>query len=74
MLGYWLIVPVICVLAERLRRIYLTFFAQYSAKLEALNDGITCITLEKPEGHSWGAKAGQYVSYTASEPRAHFCY
>lgn len=66
MLGYWLIAPVLFVLAERLHRLYLTFFAQYSAKLEALNDGITCITLEKAEGKTWGARAGQYVSFCIS--------
>lgn len=62
MLGYWLATPVLVVLAERLHRLYLTFFGQYSAKLEALDGGVTCITLEKPEGQTWAARAGQYVS------------
>lgn len=62
MLGYWLITPVACVLMERLHRLYLTFWGHHLAKIEALPDGITCITIDKPEGQTWRARAGQYVS------------
>jgi hypothetical protein len=62
MLGYWLAFPVICVLLERSRRLYLTFFGHHHARLEALDDGTVVITAEKPEGQKWRARAGQYVS------------
>lgn len=61
MMGYWLVFPVICVLLERIRRLYLTFFSHHSARLEALDDGTVVITAEKPEGQKWRARAGQYI-------------
>lgn len=63
MLGYWLVFPVVCVMLERTYRLYLTFFGHHPARLEALDDGTVVITAEKPEGHKWRARAGQYVRF-----------
>lgn len=67
MLGYWISFPVICVLLERTRRFYLTFFGHHPARLEALDDGTVVITAEKPEGTRWNARTGQFVSSHASK-------
>lgn len=62
MLGYWIAFPVVCVVLERTRRFYLTFFGHHPARLEALDDGTVVITAERPEGQKWYARAGQFVS------------
>lgn len=66
MLGYWIAFPVICVILERMRRFYLTFFSHHPARLEALDDGTVVITAVKPEGIKWNARAGQFVSLLLS--------
>lgn len=65
MMGFWLVIPVLLVLCERIHRGYLAFFGHYKAIVEALDNGTVVITAEKPEGNDWRAKAGQYVSQRA---------
>lgn len=65
MLGYWLAFPVVCVLVERLRRLYLTFCGHHLARLQALDDGTVVITAERKNGRNWQAQAGQFVRYAS---------
>jgi hypothetical protein len=60
MMGYWIVFPVLLVLAERVNRLAKSFIS-HAARLEALDDGTVVIIVEKPEGQKWGARAGQYV-------------
>ena len=60
MLGFWLVGPVVLVLAERLTRAVRSF-APHPARLEALDDGTIVVTAEKPSHLTWRASAGQYV-------------
>lgn len=65
MLGYWLAFPVVCVLLERLRRLYLTFCGHHLARLQALDDGTVVITAERKNGRNWHTQAGQFVHCTS---------
>lgn len=67
MLGYWLVFPVLLVLAERLLRLYKSF-SSYPARLEKIDDNTVVITIEKPEGSKWNAHAGQYVGVSCQVP------
>lgn len=62
MMGYWIVFPVLLVLAERFNRLIQSFIS-HPARLEALDNGTVIIVVEKPEGQIWGAPAGQYVGF-----------
>ena len=62
-MGYWIVFPVLLVLAERVNR-FVQSFVSHPARLEALDDGTVVIIVEKPEGQKWRARAGQYVRLT----------
>ena len=60
MLGYWLSIPIILVLVERIRRTLLGF-QRIPAKLEVLDDDTVRITITIPKHRLWRYVAGQYV-------------
>lgn len=81
MLGYFLAFPVVCVVVERLRRLYLTFCGHHLARLQALDGGAVVITAERKNGQDWHARAGQFVgeslinkNYSRLTQSCRYCY
>ncbi|KAL6706316.1 hypothetical protein ACN47E_005606 [Coniothyrium glycines] len=60
MFGYWLAVPTLLVLLERIWRIVLGF-RPIVADLELLDEETVAITAQVPHHRPWDYKAGQYV-------------
>ncbi|KAE8234040.1 hypothetical protein CF326_g908 [Tilletia indica] len=59
-LGYWLVVPTVIILLERLHRVYRSFRA-IPATLQILDDETVCLTARDPRGRKWPYNAGQYI-------------
>jgi FAD-binding domain len=71
MMGYWLLVPIILVLIERITRTLLGF-QRVPARLEVLDDDTVNITITIPKHRLWRYVAGQYevpqISYFQWHP------
>jgi predicted ferric reductase len=59
MLGYWLVAPVLLVIAERSLRV-IRGFRPVPARIKRLDDDTVALTCQKPGG-DWRFEAGQYV-------------
>ncbi|KAF7504574.1 hypothetical protein GJ744_002069 [Endocarpon pusillum] len=60
MLGYWLSIPIILVLVERITRILLGFH-RIPARVEVLDEDTVRVTITMPKHRLWNYVAGQYV-------------
>ncbi|CAD6972136.1 unnamed protein product, partial [Tilletia controversa] len=60
MLGYWLAIPTIIVILERLHRV-LCSLRPIQARLEILDDDTVCVTAKHPRNKKWQYNAGQYI-------------
>lgn len=60
MLGYWLVVPVLLVLAERSYRVY-RGFASLDARITSLDDATVTVVVERANGKPWRFQAGQWI-------------
>merc|ERR1711981_452460 len=60
MMGFWLAVPTLLVLGERLHRVY-RGFVRLPSTLELLDKNTAMVTVRKPGGKPWSYSAGQYV-------------
>lgn len=60
MFGYWLALPTLLVVSERVWRLVLSF-RPILADLEFLDDETVAITAQVPKTRPWDYKAGQYV-------------
>jgi dual oxidase len=60
MLGYWLAIPTILVLVERVTRL-INGFIKIKARLEILDGDTVGITATIPNHRYWSYKAGQYI-------------
>lgn len=60
MMGYWIALPTILVVAERLLRV-INGFVAIGATIEILDDDTVAITATVPQHRYWPYKAGQYI-------------
>jgi len=67
MLGYWLAIPTILVLVERVTRL-INGFIKIKARLEILDGDTVGITATIPNHRYWSYKAGQAFHYSSGIP------
>jgi respiratory burst oxidase len=66
MLGYWLALPTLLVLHERIHRLYRGCI-RIPAKFSILDDDTVAIEVRHPKGNHWPFEAGQYIMLQVPE-------
>ena len=61
MLGFWLLLPTVLVLAERLHRAFRSYFFRTPASIKILDGETVTITCHERKGRPWRYTAGQYI-------------